>query len=264
MSAPDLAPRPSMRLWLVAVVGAVALHAAGIALALAALPPEDSADVRGAPPDVIDVELVAPRAEQVDLPVGPQTEASAASPPVVEQKAEVKPTELPVDVPTDTEDPDRVVTTQETQKPKAEQQEVTPTQTAPSAASAAAIAMAPFTSETLPEAPRAAAPAQGMGESNRIERQRWETMLSVHLNKSKRWPSDRTQRQAHLVVAFVIDRTGHVLSTTIAQSSGDTSFDQAALAMMRRADPVPAPPPTVADEGLSFTLPVDFGGQHRK
>jgi periplasmic protein TonB len=31
-----------------------------------------------------------------------------------------------------------------------------------------------------------------------------------------------------------------------------------ALAMMRRSDPVPQPPPLVADEGLSFTLPVIF------
>jgi len=35
-------------------------------------------------------------------------------------------------------------------------------------------------------------------------------------------------------------------------------FDQAALAMVRRSDPVPPPPPLVADEGLSFTLPVIF------
>lgn len=27
---------------------------------------------------------------------------------------------------------------------------------------------------------------------------------------------------------------------------------------MRRADPVPAPPPLVADEGLIFTMPVSF------
>jgi hypothetical protein len=28
--------------------------------------------------------------------------------------------------------------------------------------------------------------------------------------------------------------------------------------MVRRSDPVPQPPPLVADEGLSFTLPVIF------
>jgi TonB family protein len=264
MSGPDLAPRPSLRLWLVAAVGAAALHAAGVALALASLPPAEPEDDLGAPAIEIGVELMAPRAGPADLPVGPQTDASASSPPVVEQKAEVKPTDLPTDVPTETEEPDRVVTTQETQKPKAEQQEVTPTQTAPSAESAAAVAMAPPSSETLREAPQSVAPTQGTGESERRARLTWQKELAVHLDRNKRYPSDRAQREAQVVIAFVLDRTGHVLSATIAQSSGDASFDQAALAMMRRADPVPAPPALVADEGLSFSLPVNFRAQRRK
>jgi TonB family protein len=42
------------------------------------------------------------------------------------------------------------------------------------------------------------------------------------------------------------------------KGSGDPVFDEAALAMLHRSDPVPAPPPLIADEGLSFTLPVVF------
>jgi TonB family protein len=49
-----------------------------------------------------------------------------------------------------------------------------------------------------------------------------------------------------------------VISTRVLKGSGDSSFDAAALAMLQRADPVPAPPPLVADEGLTFTLPVVF------
>jgi periplasmic protein TonB len=59
-------------------------------------------------------------------------------------------------------------------------------------------------------------------------------------------------------VSFELDRTGHILSTHVVQGSGDASFDEAGLAMMRRADPVPAPPPLVADEGLTFTMPIIF------
>jgi len=44
----------------------------------------------------------------------------------------------------------------------------------------------------------------------------------------------------------------------IEKSSGDVAFDEAALAMVRRSDPVPPPPPLIADEGLRFTLPVIF------
>jgi periplasmic protein TonB len=244
-------------LWLAAGVMALGIHVGGGALALASLSieaPEDD----GALPMAIGVELAMPRAPSTDLPVGPETEASAPSPPVVEQKAEVKPTELPTDVPTETEDPDRVVATQDTHKPKDEEQEVTPSQTAPSAESAAAIAMAPASSETAREAPQAAAPVQGSGESEQRARMTWERQFSAHIKKHKRYPSDRTQKVAHLVVAVVLDRRGHVVSASIAQSSGDASFDKEALATLRRADPVPAPPALTADEGLTFELPFDY------
>jgi len=56
----------------------------------------------------------------------------------------------------------------------------------------------------------------------------------------------------------MLDRSGRVWSTRVVKGSGDASFDTAALAMLQRADPVPAPPPLVADEGLTFTLPVVF------
>jgi TonB family protein len=258
MSGPDLAPNPSLRLWLLAAAGAVTIHVAGAALALAYLSSEEPPDDLGAPAIEIGLELVAPRAEPVDLPVGPPTDASASSPPVVEQKTEVKPSDLPTDVPTETEDPDRVVTTRESQKPKAEEQEVTPTQTAPSAETAATVATAPPSSETLRESPQSVAPIQGSGESEHRARLTWQRELAVHLDRNKRYPSDRTQRAAQVVIVFVLDRTGHVLSARVAQSSGDTSFDNAALAMMRRADPVPPPPALISDEGLRFSLPVNF------
>jgi TonB family protein len=59
-------------------------------------------------------------------------------------------------------------------------------------------------------------------------------------------------------VSFALDRQGHVRSTGVAKRSGDPAFDQAARAMVERADPVPQPPPVVADEGLNLTMPVIF------
>ena len=72
------------------------------------------------------------------------------------------------------------------------------------------------------------------------------------------YPAERAQKSAEIVVGFALDRMGHVLSTSIVKGSGDAAFDEAALAMVRRSDPVPQPPPLVADEGLTFTLPVIF------
>src|SRR5262249_56705209 len=122
---------------------ALAFHAAGVALALASLSPEEPDDALGAPAIEIGVELAAPRAEPSDLPVGPETEASAASPAVVEQKAEEKPTDLPTDVPTETKEPDRLVSTHESDKPKAEEPDVTASRATPSAEAAAAGPPAP-------------------------------------------------------------------------------------------------------------------------
>ncbi len=86
----------------------------------------------------------------------------------------------------------------------------------------------------------------------------WQKELIAHLDKHKRYPAERSQKSAEIQIRFTLDRTGRVLATNIEKSSGDTAFDEAALAMVRRSDPVPAPPPLIADEGLSFTLPVIF------
>ena len=108
------------------------------------------------------------------------------------------------------------------------------------------------------ESPRSVAPAAGTGESARRERVTWQKELAAHLDKFKRYPSDRLVERAEVVVSFVLDRVGHVLSKRIAKGSGDASFDAAALEMLQRSDPVPPPPPLVADDGLTFSLPVIF------
>ena len=86
----------------------------------------------------------------------------------------------------------------------------------------------------------------------------WQKELLAHLDKYKRYPSDRSQKSAEILITLSLDRTGHVLAANVARSSGDEAFDRAALAMVERASPVPPPPPLVADEGLDFSLPVIF------
>jgi len=86
----------------------------------------------------------------------------------------------------------------------------------------------------------------------------WQKELLAHLDKHKRYPAERGQKSAEIQVRFTLDRMGRVLSTSIEKGSGDKAFDEAALAMVRRSNPMPQPPPVVADEGLSFTLPVIF------
>jgi periplasmic protein TonB len=258
MSDLDSEPRPSRRLWILAGVGALALHFGGAALAVAHLQSVDLDDSLGAAAIEIGLEMMSPHLEATDLPPGPDTDASVASPAIAEQKAELKESELPKDVPTEADDPDRVVTPNESNKPKEDDTKIAAVQTSSSTESVAAEATATPGSENIQQGPRSVAPAPGTGESARRMRATWQKELVAHLDRHKRYPAERSQKSAEILVSFALDRIGHVLSTSIVKGSGDTAFDQAALAMVRRSDPVPQPPPLVADEGLTFTLPVIF------
>jgi TonB family protein len=258
MSELDTEQRPSRRLWILAGAGALALHIGGGALAVAHLRTDDIDDAFGAPAIEIGLEMMSPHLEATDLPPGPDTDASVASPALAEQKAELKQTELPKDIPTETEDPDRVVAPNDTNKPKEDEPKLAAAPTSASVESIAAEATATPSTEAIKEGPRSVAPAVGTGESAQRMRATWQKELIAHLDRHKRYPAERSRKSAEILVGFALDRMGHVLSASIVKGSGDAAFDQAALAMVRRSDPVPAPPPLVADDGLNFTLPVIF------
>jgi periplasmic protein TonB len=258
MSEVDFTHRPSARLWLIAGVSALALHVGGAALALAHLDDDADDDALGAPAIEIGVEMMSPQREASDLPPGPETDASAASPALNEQKAEVKESELPKDVPQDTEEPDRVVSTEQPKKVDEEQKEKAVQQQQASTESVASEATAMPTNEVAKEGQRSVTPAHGVGRAAALIRVTWQKELVAYLDKHKRYPKAGAQKNVRIVVGFELDRLGHVISTRIVETSGDATFDEAALDMIKRSDPVPPPPPLIADEGLTFSLPVIF------
>jgi periplasmic protein TonB len=246
-----------LAIWVPAAIGAVALHLGGIGLVYANLPQEDAGDL-GAPAFEIGLDLLSPRVDATDLPPGPESDASAASPAQIEQKQKVEKTALPQENPAEAEEPDRIVAETTPKKPTEEEQKVAAVETNASAESAASEATAPVPIENAREAPVATAPALGTGAGAQRLRVTWQRKLMAHLERFKRYPSTGVPRSTRIEVGFTLDRVGHVVSAEIRQGSGDAAFDQAALAMLRRADPVPPPPPLVADEGLNFTLPVVY------
>lgn len=250
--------KSSRRLWIFAGACALALHLGGAALTVSHLQAEEADDALGATAIEIGLEMASVHREATDLPPGPDTDASTASPQLAEQKAEVKETDLPQDKPSETVEADRVVTPNESKQPKEDEPKIAAVQAAASTESVAAEATATPSSEAIPEGPRSIAPAIGNGETARRVRATWQKELVAHLDKHKKYPSERAQKSAEIYVRFTLDRLGHVLETSIEKGSGDAAFDEAALAMVRRSDPVPVPPPLIADEGLSFTLPVIF------
>ncbi|ATQ67035.1 MULTISPECIES: energy transducer TonB [Methylosinus] len=244
------------RVWSVAGVVALALHvtAIGAALFVAGAEPED--EDTGAPAIEISLAPAAPHVEDApDAPPGPQADEAAAAAPAV-ASSQTKDSDDPKIARTEAEEAD-YTHAEKHEKPVEEptKHEATPVVSAESAAS---VAAAPPKSDVAQEAPHAVAPAPGVDKAARAAKLTWQKMLIAHLNRHKRYPSGAGRRSAEVAVAFTLDRLGHVVASGVRRSSGDHAFDEAALAMMKRADPLPPPPAAVADEGLSFEVPVMF------
>jgi protein TonB len=263
MSAPAPTRNPpdhmssSKGIWIFAATLALSLHLAFAAFAIVRMQDDPNEDDLGAPGIEIGLDLTSPQTPPSDLPPGPDSDAAVAAPPVVEQKT-VDERELPKETPVESENPDRLVTTNDVKTPKEEEPDVTAKITTPSEESVAQEATAAPSIDNAPEAPKSVTRDQGTAASRQRVRVTWQRALLAHLNKYKRYPGDRSQKKADIVVKLQLDRTGRVVSASVDTSSGDSTFDAAALAMIHRANPVPAPPPVVADDGLTFMLPVNF------
>ena len=253
--------RPPWRLWTIAALAAVALHVAGAALALAHLHPSDDTDGLGFNATAIGVDLESPTAEETDLPPGPDADAAAASPALAEQKAEVKPTDLPKETPKESDDPDRVVTQNEAKKPTDDDPKTEAVQTTASQESAAQEASARQHIDGAREANAAAAPNLGIGKDKQMLTAKWARQISAYFELHKRYPKTDKVRAAKVKVSLVLNRLGHVVSLAVAETSGDPLFDEAALDMIRRSDPVPRPPATLTDDTFAYNLDVNFNGK---
>lgn len=244
-------------IWIFAAIFVCCAHIAFAAFAIARMnEPED--DDLGAPGIEIAFELASTQTSPSELPPGPESEASSASPPVVEQKTTEKEVDLPKERPVESDNPDRLVTIEKTDKPEEKEPEPKIKMMKASEEFAAQEATAAPTIQNVQQAAKSTTLDQGTGQSQQRSRVTWQKELMAHLDKYKRYPTERSQRSAEIVIALTLDRTGRVLTANITKSSGDDAFDHAAIAMVERASPVPPPPPLVADEGLDFSLPVIF------
>jgi protein TonB len=105
-----------------------------------------------------------------------------------------------------------------------------------------------------PPAPPAAPKAQKSEPpmpSNSNALPSWQGDLLRHLAKFKKYPEDARRRGTQGVVKlrFTVDGEGKVLSYSIAGESGSASLDRATLDMIRRAQPLPAPPKELLNNG---------------
>src|SRR5262249_36332527 len=150
--------RRSVRLWIYAAFAAVALHTGALALVVLVAQPEDAPDELGTNAIEVGYVRLAPKVESVELPAGPDSDPTAASAAVEEQKEVVKDTNLPRAMPTETEDPDRVVTPNDKKKPVEDERVAAKSQTRASAAATATEASATPSSQNSVVSTRSVAP----------------------------------------------------------------------------------------------------------
>jgi protein TonB len=119
-----------------------------------------------------------------------------------------------------------------------------------------------------PVAPSApAAMPQISTNSSPAARASWQAQLLAWLEKYKRYPrvAQEQRQQGVTQLRFTIDRQGRVLSSQINKSSGFELLDDEVLALVQRAQPLPAPPPEVGGDRIELLVPVSFslrkGGQ---
>lgn len=105
-------------------------------------------------------------------------------------------------------------------------------------------------------APQAAAPNSGASSASPAANASWRGSLIAHLNRFKRFPNGASPGTVQ--VAFSIDRGGRVLSARLVRGSGDAALDEEAVAMIRRASPVPAPPDGIGGGAIALAVPVRF------
>ena len=119
-----------------------------------------------------------------------------------------------------------------------------------------AIAAAPPMTDTTP--PAAAAPVAQRGQSE--GRESFLSRLLAQLNRFKRYPPDA--RKAHIqgvvMLHFVMDEAGHVTKAEIQKSSGRPALDNEALALLERAQPLPALPADFPTRSLDAVVPIEF------
>ncbi|MEX2617235.1 MAG: TonB family protein [Alphaproteobacteria bacterium] len=84
--------------------------------------------------------------------------------------------------------------------------------------------------------------------------------LLAWLQKHKEYPrlARRHRQQGTALMYFEMDRDGRIHTAALRQSSGHAALDDEARALIRRAEPLPPPPPEVAGDRIRLVVPVQF------
>ncbi|PWK74061.1 TonB family protein [Aminobacter sp. AP02] len=95
------------------------------------------------------------------------------------------------------------------------------------------------------------APAAGQGGGKAMSQAQWLSKVFSRIARHK----GRATGNGSVNVRFTFTASGDILSAAVTSSSGNPKLDQIALNMVRRASPIPTPPPSAP---LYLTAPITF------
>ena len=180
------------------------------------------------PPPQVEPEVVEPT-PKMEAPTPAEVTLPEPKPKAVEQKSEQPP---------------------DTQKTETKEVRV-------QAAPAPQTTAAPRSEQNTAAVPQAPSPGSA---ATRAAIASWRNLVVARLQSAKRYPSGAEGN--HLVlVSFTIDRNGQVIARSIVRSSGNSVFDQEALAMVMRAAPFPPVPVAIPGPSVVLPVPINFSRQ---
>jgi len=270
------APAAAAARWAGAAVCVTALHAGILWMLLTRSPPTAES---GEPAGAVLIELaplpVAPEVQPREVAVGEQQQESVETPPSEETEEPEEPVEpeplpepeppplQPLELPKLEEVPKaeavlptRIEPPPEEKKEEEKKEEVReppkPRKKPPPRRATVKQTSAPRPSQKRSRV--TAARSAGTASSASIAT--WRGSIMSRLNRHKRHPDGNSRGTA--AVSFTINRSGRVLSVRLTRSSGNPRLDREALALPRRASPLPPPPAGLRGTTFNLSTPVQF------
>lgn len=109
-------------------------------------------------------------------------------------------------------------------------------------------------------APKPQPPQPSAPPADSQAKRTWQSDLLAHLGKYKRYPDRARSRRAEgtVLIEFTLDANGKVLDAALVTSSGNSLLDDAAIAQVHRASPMPKPPAELLNGKDSIKLKAPF------
>jgi periplasmic protein TonB len=246
-----------LRRWAFAAAFVVTAHVAAVGVYLW-VAPDEAEGASDTPAVFVDLKPTAASSPSSDdITPGPEMSEAVQMPkPPPQTKPEVAdpiekieaPAEVTLPMPEPKAEQQKPKEEPDTQKTKVEdaQQTETLVRTAPRAEQQKQIAARPSSA------------IQGSNAS-RDATVRWNHLASARLQQNKRYPSGAVRgEQGTVEFSFVVNSKGQVLSQRIVRSSGHRALDDEALAMIQRAQPLPAFLPGMMQQTMEVNSSVGY------